>query len=57
MDQPRPPTPLHAWRCQSCGRLLATLRLMPGSVLQIKCERCNTLNALEVVQPIDVLAS
>jgi hypothetical protein len=31
------------WRCPKCNTLLAALRLMPGSVVEIKCYRCNAL--------------
>ena len=36
---------LTAWRC-TCGRLLAFIRLGPGSVLNQKCGKCNKLNVI-----------
>lgn len=33
---------LHEWRCPHCDALLARLRLMPGSVVEIRCWRCKT---------------
>lgn len=39
---PRPPQPA-PWRCPRCGGLLAKVYLSPGSILQIKCGRCNAL--------------
>jgi len=38
-----PPPPLIAWRCPKCSTMLARLRLSPGSVVEIKCYRCNAL--------------
>lgn len=38
----RPPAvTLYAWRCPCCGTILAKLALAPGSVVEIKCRRCN----------------
>lgn len=33
---------LQVWRCPKCGRILAKLRLGPGSTLEVKCHSCNT---------------
>lgn len=35
--------PLTIWRCPKCGTMLAKLRLTPGSLVEIKCAKCNTL--------------
>ena len=32
---------LTVWRCPSCGRILAKLKLVPGSIVEIKCGSCN----------------
>ena len=31
------------WRCPSCGSMLARIALEPGSVIEIKCARCNAV--------------
>jgi phage FluMu protein Com len=36
------------WRCPKCGGKLAKLALAPGSTLEIKCSRCNTLASKHV---------
>ncbi len=33
--------PLKTWRCPKCGTILAKLCLVKGSVVEIKCGRCN----------------
>jgi hypothetical protein len=44
----QPPTALLvAWRCPSCNALLAKIHLTAGSVLEIKCARCNTIATKE----------
>lgn len=43
----RPATPLDIWRCPKCGTILAKLRLVQGSVVEIKCARCNTFATKE----------
>jgi len=37
------PPALKPWRCPSCGGMLARMHLTPGSVVEIKCHRCNAL--------------
>lgn len=37
-----PPTP-QVWRCWSCGRIIARLVLVPGSLIEVKC-KCSALN-------------
>lgn len=34
------PGTLMTWRCPSCGRILARVALVAGSLVEIKC-RCN----------------
>jgi len=34
---------LRPFRCPRCGTLLAKLRLTAGSVVEIKCSRCNAM--------------
>ena len=36
------------WRCPHCGALLAKVRLAPGSLVAVKCYRCNQRSALEM---------
>jgi len=31
---------LFVWNCPYCGRMQERVRLMPGSTLEIKCEKC-----------------
>lgn len=38
---------LQDWRCATCNRLLARIHLAAGSVAQVKCDRCATLNVLQ----------
>ena len=35
---------LTTWRCINCGRILAKLIVVPGSVVQIKCSSCKVMN-------------
>jgi LSD1 subclass zinc finger protein len=44
----RKPTSTTGWRCDSCRRLLANTLLAEGSVIEIKCPRCGTVNRLDV---------
>lgn len=37
---------LQEWRCVTCNRLLALVRLPPGATVQVKCGRCGRINAL-----------
>lgn len=39
----QPEAALREWRCPKCRKLLARLRLAPGSVVEIKCGKCNTI--------------
>jgi phage FluMu protein Com len=39
--------PLEVWRCFGCSRILAKLRLAPGSVVEVKCRSCSRLSTLE----------
>ena len=42
------PTPiLIPWRCPSCNTILAKVSLRPGSVIEIKCPRCNAMATKE----------
>ena len=34
---------LRPWRCPRCNAMLARLALRPGSVVEIKCARCNAV--------------
>jgi hypothetical protein len=34
---------LGVWRCPGCTRILAKLRLSPGSVVEVKCHSCGAL--------------
>ena len=45
-------------RCQheSCNMLLAKVRLAAESVVEIKCRRCNTVNAFTIEQEEDDVA-
>lgn len=36
----RPHPDLEPWKCPSCGRMLAKIRLAPGSVIEIQCKSC-----------------
>ena len=36
---------LMEWRCM-CNRILAFVRLRPGSVINLKCGKCGKLNVL-----------
>lgn len=36
--------PMETWRCAQCGRILAKLRLGPGSTIEVKCKSCNTFS-------------
>ena len=38
-------------RCQYCPRLLFKAVLAPGSVLEMKCSACKTLNRIVVSEP------
>lgn len=33
---------MDTWRCPKCNRILAKLRLTPGSQIEVKCRSCNT---------------
>lgn len=46
-SEPFPQMRLDVWRCPKCGTILAKLRLAPGSVIEVKCARCNTLTVRE----------
>jgi hypothetical protein len=39
------PARLAVWRCPNCGTILAKLALGPGSLVEIKCARCNAFAA------------
>ena len=39
--QPERAPVLTVWRCPSCGTILAKVKLAPGSVIEVKCYRCN----------------
>jgi rubrerythrin len=41
------PKPLDVWRCPSCHTILAKVRLSRGSVVEIKCPRCNSFAVRE----------
>lgn len=45
------PARLTAWRCPTCRTLLMRLALGPGSVVEVKCSKCNTLTTIE--QPVE----
>lgn len=36
----KPPPPLEPLRCPHCGRLLARVRLQPGSAVEVHCRHC-----------------
>jgi len=36
-------------RCQHCGRLLARVRLVPGSYIEIRCPKCSRMYAYQEV--------
>lgn len=40
-------TDLDRWRCPSCGRILAELRLAPESMVRVKC-KCNQVTTMQV---------
>lgn len=40
-------TDLAVWRCPACSRILAKLRLGPGSVVEIKCKSCSAFSVRE----------
>lgn len=41
MTKPKPrPIPLDDVRCPSCGRLVARVRLVPGSAVETYCRHC-----------------
>lgn len=39
----KPPPPLVILRCPTCQNRLADIRLAPGSLVAIKCAKCNTM--------------
>lgn len=41
------PSALVIWRCPKCGTILAKLYLARGSVVEVKCARCNTFAVKE----------
>jgi len=41
---------LEVWNCPRCGHVLAKLKLTPGSVVQVRCKRCNTFSEKEMVE-------
>jgi len=44
----RPPPPaVHILRCTRCHRVLAHVTLTPGSVVEIRCRSCTTINSLK----------
>lgn len=38
---------LAVWRCPACSRILAKLRLAPGSVVEVKCKSCGAFSTRE----------
>lgn len=43
LTTPTPPPPLVILRCPTCHNRLADIRLAPGSLVAIKCAKCNTM--------------
>ncbi len=41
--------PLTTWRCINCGRILAKLVVVPGAVVQVKCQ-CNVMNEIRLAR-------
>ena len=41
---------LEAWRCPNCRRMLAKVRLAPGSAVEVKC-KCGLLTLLDARLP------
>ena len=41
VETQQPAPYLETWRCRSCNRILAKVRLGPGSHIEIKCSSCN----------------
>lgn len=40
------PATMHVLRCSCCRRVLAHVRLTPGSVVEIKCKHCHEVTAI-----------
>ncbi len=39
---------LETWRCSHCGRILAKVWLIEGSVIEVKCHSCNALSTIDL---------
>lgn len=43
--------PSNRFRCQACGRLLATVGTTNGASVHIKCPHCNAYNTFLIIRP------
>lgn len=41
---------LEPWRCPHCSRILAKLKLGPGSQIEIKCSSCSRFSTREAIE-------
>jgi phage FluMu protein Com len=46
VSKPQPPQ-LITWRCHQCGRIIAQVKIAPGTIIAIKCHSCNAMNTRE----------
>lgn len=44
----RRPEELEPLRCSHCRRLLAKVALAPGTILEMRCKRCGTIQVLTI---------
>lgn len=51
LSQERGAQSLETWRCPRCSRILAKLRLAPGSQVEVKCGSCNAFSTRETALP------
>jgi phage FluMu protein Com len=47
-ERPMAERSLETWRCPRCSRILAKVRLEPGSEVEVKCGSCNSFSTREV---------